>query len=157
MIQSHEEIVKRHLRNRPLTPVKFRNEKGVSYGAPINKLLSITDKKARILYIFSINSNYPTYSHRNNYQCYAGARRSAQDIYRIYINYFNDIKDIFEIMRLLYQLAFIDRDLSCHYCDTVRKYVFWRAPVYGSTISDPNSTNDLGVPFSHWENIGIEK
>lgn len=121
-----------------------------TFNKKIQGLKSLESVLDRVREIINISKGYRTYNRYNNFQCYAGARRSTTDIWRIYKYYFGEI-DIFSIMRALYQLV-TKEDLRTYRCSTIRKRVFWKER-WGA--KDLNVKAELGVPLSEWENIGI--
>lgn len=112
----------------------------------------IDDEYSRVFELIRIANKYSTYHSNGKFQCHAGSNRSAQDIYRLYENYFGNA-DIFNIMRQLYKIAIIDKKVSTFRCCTVRKQVFF-FDTY-PLITETWWKADLGVPLREWENIGL--
>lgn len=105
----------------------------------------------RVYTLITLGNKYRTYTKYNKFQCNRGARRSAQDLLRLYINYFGEI-DIFSIMRVLYKLSVVERRLNSYRCPNVRKQVFW---IRDYNCLETNHKADLGVPLKDWQEIGL--
>lgn len=169
---TNEEIVLDRLSRLAVSPLHFDLGTGYYYGDAmitrkglehdIENLKSKISIEERVLEILSLY-RYPTYEQNKSFQCKSRARRSVQDIWRIYKNYFGDI-DIFPIMRALYTLSKgVNKKLNSIHCCTVRKQVFWvhgmENSYYGDdihTVTD-RAKSHLGVPLRQWRNIGLKE
>lgn len=118
----------------------------------IKNLSSIKTISDRVLKIIRMCAKYITVTDNNVYQCRAGANRSSADIWRIYNYYFGPVS-LFYILRILYKLV-TNHDIGMLYCYDIHKLVF-----YDDDCHDDDAKfcdNELGVPLSEWETIGIK-
>lgn len=149
---TNEEIVLKRLSKRGRSPLRFGGVNGISENIT-NMINHLKNKKSvydRVYEILRLSRYLQTYDSHNKFQCYGSARRSAQDIWRIYKYYFGDI-DIFAIMRVLYYLVH-EENLSCTRCCTINKLVFY---FENYKLVQENLKGDLGVPLKFWKNIGL--
>lgn len=104
----------------------------------------------RVLFLLFMCENYETASRSSYPQCRMGARRSANDLFRLYKHYFTDDSsiEVIDIMRALYKLVSND-SIGGQYCGNVRKMVFWYG---GETVYD-DDISEFGVGFEDWGNL----
>lgn len=153
---SNEEIVLEKLKKKAVTPLHFRDndeDYDLEFKADIKELKELDDIVDRIRTILVLSTKYETVNKWSKHQCYEGARRSAQDIYRLYIYYFDDKTTIFDIMRGLYKLLESNGTLNVMYCNNVRKLVFYFNKYW--RYADTHTNGDLGVCIGNWKDIGL--
>lgn len=87
---------------------------------------------------------------KGNYQCHAGARRSALDVWRLLMGYGVNVS-IFQVMRCMCRLKMVGRS----YCSTVQRRVF--RPANPGNIWDSEKIDEFKLHIEDWRSIGIKK
>ncbi len=156
-----EQIVLKNMEKAAKSPLRFGvmdmyyfPQSQVSLEEEIKELKQKTTLYDRIHLILWIAGRYGTYDEHNRKQCHGGARRSLFDIKRIYEYYFGEV-NVFDIMRVLYQLAVKEKKIYTMSCWTTQKLVFWTHRNDGGTERRITAKREVGVPVKDWENIGL--
>jgi hypothetical protein len=143
-----KEIVLLHLKGRAKTPICFED-------VPIEFLHTFTDDiNSNVYSLLYLSRSYATTSLSGRKQCRYGARRSAQDLWRLYKYYVDPEIEIFPIMKAIHSLVYDLKKISGQYCNVVRKTVFWTSS-YGLFLNRQDS-GDLGIVFEEWDSLEKE-
>ncbi len=164
MNKEHRAKVQKYFDNHTPKPLMFSTEftNNADYGIVANsdsktQLFELRRTAAKlplrklILEIIELAKFYGTrYCHNKRRQCDPDRRRTCTDIYKIIMNYRDDIT-IFDVMHELYKILQDKRYSVCtSYCDVVRRRTF-RFEYHH--IYDRDHRDEFGLMFADWKDI----